>query len=297
MDNETSPPDPAVEHPDCPLCGQPSERWRQQHGFWIRDCTACGHRFAELRTNHDHPAAVYGDDYFTGGGAGYPNYLAEADLLRQQGWRYAELMERHRATGTMLDVGSAAGFILQGFLDRGWRGHGIEPNPSMVRYAQQTLGVPVNVGTLEDSPEADGAFDLVTMIQVAAHFFDVKQAFAAAVRQTKPGGYWLIETWNCKSWTARILRTRWHEYSPPSVLHWFNPDNLSRFAAVQGFEEVERGHPAKFISGAHAKSLLRFKLHDRPAGKLFVKVLDLLPDHWRIRYPAEDLFWILLKKR
>lgn len=100
-----------------------------------------------------------------------------------------------------------------------------------------------------------------------------------------------------ESLTARILRTRWHEYSPPSVLHWFNPDNLSRFAAERGFDEIERGRPAKFISGAHAKSLSRFTLQDLPAGKVMGRIVDLVPDRWRIRYPAEDLFWMLLKKQ
>ncbi len=135
------------------------------------------------------------------------------------------------------------------------------------------------------------------MIQVVAHFFDVKEAFAAAVRQTKPIGYWLIETWNRRSWTARLLQKRWHEYSPPTVLHLFNPDNLARFATDQGVTEIERGRPAKFISGAHAKSLLRFKLQHVPAGNVLVKIVDRLPGHWRIRYPAEDLFWMLLQKQ
>lgn len=281
----------------CPLCGQSSQRWRQLHGYWIRDCKGCGHRFAELRIAPDHAATVYGDDYFNGGGAGYPDYLAEAELLRQHGDRYAKLLKRYTTPGTMLDVGSAAGFIFQGFFDNGWQGQGIEPNPTMVRYAQKTLRLPVEMGTLELLQTNDEAFDLVTMIQVVAHFFDIRQAFAAASQQTKSGGFWLIETWNCKSWMARLLGTHWHEYSPPSVLHWFSPDSLAQFTAQYGFKEIERGRPSKFISSAHAKSLLRYKLGSLPAGKLLLKAIALIPDHWRIPYPAEDLFWILLQKQ
>jgi hypothetical protein len=72
---------------------------------------------------------------------------------------------------------------------------------------------------------------------------------------------------------------------------------LAQFATRYGFQEVDRGRPAKFISGAHAKSLLRYKLQTFPAGQLLLKTLSLIPDRWLIPYPAEDLFWMLLQKQ
>ncbi len=280
----------------CPLCGQSSQHWIQQYGYWIQDCNGCGHRFADLCGTPDHVAATYGDNYFNGGGAGYPNYLAEAELLRQRGQRYAKLLTPYMTPGTMLDVGAAAGFILQGFFDNGWQGQGIEPNAGMVRHAQQTLQLPVEVGTLEQMQTSE-AFDLVTMIQVVGHFFDIQQAFAAASQQTKSGGFWLIESWNRKSLMAQLLGSYWHEYSPPSVLHWFSPNSLAQFAARYGFKKIESGRPTKYISSAHAKSLLRYKLKQLPAGEVLMKAIALIPDHWLIPYPAEDLFWMLLQKQ
>lgn len=280
----------------CPLCGQASQRQFQKHGYWIRDCNRCNHRFAELQPSPSHAIATYADSYFTGGGAGYPDYLAEGSLLRQQGQRYAKLLSRYTSPGTMLDVGAAAGFILQGFADCGWQGQGIEPNPTMTLHAQQTLSLPVTVGTLEERQPTE-PFDLVTAIQVVAHFFDIQQAFSIASEQTKSGGFWLIETWNYQSWMAKLLGTHWHEYSPPTVLHWFSPNSLAQFSARYGFQEVARGRPAKYIRGAHAKSLLRYKLQGLPVEKVLGKAIALIPDRVLIPYPAEDLFWILLQKQ
>ncbi|HEY9828782.1 MAG TPA: class I SAM-dependent methyltransferase [Stenomitos sp.] len=283
----------------CPLCDHSSQRQFQQHGFWIRDCQGCNHRFTEIDASLEHVRSIYSDSYFHGGGAGYPDYLAEASLLRRHGQRYAQLLSHYLSPGTLLDVGAAAGFILQGFLDSGWQGRGIEPNPSMVQYAQQTLRLPVEVGTLEQlqpsgTPEA---VDLMVMIQVIAHFFDIRRAFAAASYHTKPGGFWLIETWNWHSWTARLLGKNWHEYSPPSVLHWFSPQSLAQFATRYGFKEVGQGRPPKLIGAAHAKSLLAYKLQLLPGGKCLSHLLSPIPDQWTIPYPAEDLFWILLQKQ
>ena len=41
----------------------------------------------------------------------------------------------------------------------------------------------------------DRTYDLVTMIQVIPHFYDLHQAIKAANNVTKPVDHWLIETW------------------------------------------------------------------------------------------------------
>jgi hypothetical protein len=63
----------------------------------VFDCPACGHRFSPDALREDHLEQVYSDDYFFGGGAGYEDYLSEADLLRAQGRRYGDLLSRHAA--------------------------------------------------------------------------------------------------------------------------------------------------------------------------------------------------------
>lgn len=280
----------------CVVCGAATRRLFQRHGYWIRGCTDCGHRAAEIRPSPAHVPEQYGDDYFFGGGAGYSDYLAEADLLRARGRQYGRLLNRHRTPGRVLDVGSAAGCILQGLVDEGWSGVGIEPNARCAEHARSQLGLDVRVGTLEqfDSPDC---FDAVTMFQVVPHLADPAAALAAAAALTRPGGLWLIETWNRDSWTARLFGRRWHEYSPPSVLHWFSADGLTRLAARYGLHEVARGRPRRWISAAHAKSLLRYKVGDGDRSRVLSASLRLVPDRLHLPYPAEDLVWMMLCKR
>jgi hypothetical protein len=280
----------------CPICSSRSRRLFSKHDYWIRGCLVCGHRFAELRPSPRHVDTVYSDDYFQGGGAGYPDYLAESQLLRRQGRRYAKLLTRYMQPGVMLDVGSAAGLILQGFSDYGWEAYGLEPNPNMARFAQIELDLSVRTGTLETFSSPD-YYDLITMIQVVPHFYDLKRAFQAASDHTALGGFWLVETWNRSSFTARLLGRNWHEYSPPSVLHWFSPNDLKALASQYGCVEVARGRPAKWINGAHAKSLLRYKLAELPFGRALSRLLNAIPDSLKIPYPAEDLVWMLFQKR
>lgn len=230
-----------------------------------------------------------------GGADGYPNYLDEAEILSTHGKQYGLLLKRFTTPGTLLDVGAAAGFILKGFQESGWRGIGLEPNLSMTEYGRSHLGLQIENGNLEKF-SSNQRFDLVSMIQVVPHFFDIRKAMQHAADATKPGGYWLIETWNKDSWFARCLGSSWHEYSPPSVLHWFSPAELNLLAGQFGFTEVARGYPKKRISGAHAKSILGYTLQNSHLGWL-QGVAKIIPDQLVIPYPSFDLFWMLFQKR
>lgn len=288
----------------CPICGAQTRLLFVKHSYPIHRCSACYHRCVALQPEKDHLRRVYGDHYFQTNGqrgsAGYPDYISEATLLHAHGWRYAALLKPFMPLGMVLDVGAAAGFILKGLLERGWHGVGLEPNAQMADYGRTHLGLTMVTGDLENSvamnPTIQGTFDLITMIQVIAHFHDLHKALTNASRLTRPGGFWLIESWDRASWPARLLGHHWHEYSPPSVLHWFSAKGLTQLAGQFGFVEVARGRPQKWLNGAHAKSLLCYKL---PVfGEPILRLpLAVIPDSLMIPYPNFDLFWILLQKQ
>lgn len=273
----------------CPLCKSESKFAFEAKGFPLRDCLKCGHRFAGISADEQHVSSIYDDSYFNGGGAGYTDYFAEGEMLRKRGQMYAKKIEKFAKAGKMLDVGAAAGFILQGFTDENWSGIGLEPNGSMAKFGSEKLGLDVRQGSLE-SFKTDEKFDLISMIQVVAHFYDPRTAFETAANLLKEDGLLLIESWNRESFSARIFGKNWHEYSPPSVLQWFSLNGLTKFLKEFGFEKLAHGRPSKKISGEHAKSLLKYRLGDNP-------LLKLIPSKINFPYPSEDLFWALYQKK
>lgn len=280
---------------NCPIDNDVTQRVFQKDGFWIRECPVCHHQYIEITTSKMHATQVYEDNYFTGGGAGYSNYTSESNIITDHGRQYGQILDTFMKPGKVLDVGAAAGFILKGLSEHGWNGIGLEPNATMAEYARTQVGVNVEVGTLEQF-KSDEKFDLVSMIQVVPHFYNLQEALSTATKFTKPSGYWLIETWNKDSLMARMMGRNWHEYSPPSVLHFFSPATLGQLVKQFGFEEVARGRPAKKISGSHAKSLVQHKLQGSTVGNLGTKLLSLIPDGLTLPYPSFDLFWALYKK-
>lgn len=284
----------------CEVCSGTSEPWLTVQGFAFQRCVRCSYIFVPLNRSMEHVQSVYGDRYFTHGGAGYPDYVAEGRLLREHAGRYAALVSRYAKPGVLLDVGAAAGFLLREFIDRGWSGTGLDPNASMAAYATARLGVQVKVGTLEDSEfNQTQNVDLVTMIQVIMHLYDVRRGLESATRRIRPGGYLLIETPNAASLTARLLGKYWQEYSPPSVLRIFTPDNLRQLLSGYGFVPVASGRPRKVVSGAHARSFLKYKAGEWTGfpRRMLTLISQIIPPGLRFRYHAEDLFWALYRKQ
>lgn len=280
---------------ECPIENNTTQRVFQKDGFWIRECPVCHFRYIELLPSEEHVAQIYADNYFFEGGAGYSNYIGEASIITAHGRQYGKILNNFMKPGKVLDIGAAAGFVLKGLSEYGWEGLGLEPNATMAQYARAQVGVDVEVGTLEQF-KSNATFDLVTMIQVVPHFYNLREALSAAAKLTKPSGYWLIETWNKDSFFARAMGKNWHEYSPPSVLHFFSPATLGQLVKQFGFEEVAQGRPAKKINGAHAKSLLQHKLQGSKLGEMGARLIDLIPDGLTFPYPSYDLFWVLYKK-
>lgn len=281
----------------CPVC----DSARTRDAFRVRDfqvleCSACGHRFADVHLHADHARTVYDDDYFTGGGAGYVDYGADAAELRRRGRTYGELMASHGAPGRLLDVGAACGYILTGLMDAGWDGVGLEPNGTMVERARSELGVTMIHGTLEELP-IESQFDAVTLIQVLPHLWDLRAGVGNAARALRPGGLCLVETWNRESFAARLFGKSWHEYSPPSVLHWFSRGGVARLFEREGVEVVAGGRPRRRVLGEHARSVLRYVGERRWWGAALRGVGRLIPADAMLPYPADDLIWVLLRKR
>jgi SAM-dependent methyltransferase len=282
----------------CPICAGQSHPDFVKHDYWIYACGSCKHRFAKISQSPQHTAMVYANDdgYFFEGGSGYLDYTSESDLLIAHGERYANMVQKYAQPGTVFDVGSAAGFILKGFTQKGWQGKGLEPNPTMAAYARRTLKMDIETGIFEHY-KSEQQFDLVTMIQVVAHFYDVRQALTVTRDLLHKDGLLLVETWDRESLPARFFGDHWHHYSPPSVVNWFSVQGLATLLRQFGFERIARGRPSKWISGSHAKSLVKYKLAGVSGGDLLYKVFAVLPDKLRIPYPSFDLFWSLYRKK
>jgi hypothetical protein len=166
----------------------------------------------------------------------------------------------------------------------------------MASYASNSLNLPARNVPLE-CLEVDAAYDAIAMIQVVMHFFDPRRAFTAAAHATRPGGYWLIESWKADSIVARVVRRRWHGYNPPSVLNYFTTRSLDSLAAECGFVRIAAGRPLKLITAAHAAALCKYFSPRSKPMRWAAHLVDRLPHSLCLPYLGDDIFWAIYQQR
>jgi SAM-dependent methyltransferase len=266
-----------------------------KNGYPVWDSKKYLRRFTLVKNEKTHLSKVYSDNYFFDGKDGYPNYFGEKDILINRGIYYSKIVEKYANPGKVLDVGCAAGFILKGFESNGWTAYGLEPNATMCRYGNNELKLSICCGNMENY-KSDHKFDLVSLIQVVGHFYDIDKAFENISQSLKKNGLVLVESWDMNSLVARVLGRYWHAYTPPSVINWFSDESLKRLFNSYGYELIDSGYPKKQINLKHALSVLKYYIPNFLFNNRLMYFLANSFGKWVINYPPIDLKWYIFRK-
>jgi 2-polyprenyl-3-methyl-5-hydroxy-6-metoxy-1,4-benzoquinol methylase len=178
-----------------------SERYRITHSerqlvHAIVRCADCGMVSLPL---HHAPPLSYED-------AADPYYLEQGPQRIANAHRLLGLLP---ATGRLLEVGCACGFLLVAARERGFHVQGVELSAWASDYARTTFGLDVKTGTLENLALPAESYDAVVMADVIEHLTDPRRTVRQIHRLLRPGGRLLLLTPDVSSLMARVFGPRW----------------------------------------------------------------------------------------
>lgn len=245
----------------CPVChGTHVEPQFERDGYAFFRCYSCDvvlYSGVEAVSHNEH---LFPPAYFTDGGAGYPDYLADEGVHRMQARTYLRRLERlgvplepgHR----VFDVGCAAGFFLDEARTLGFEAAGCDVSAPMVMHAREQLGLNVVQGEFLDGHYEPMSVELVTMIGVLEHLPCPTRVEEQVFEMLRPGGYLAIETWNRRSLLARLMGPAWHVYAPPTTLFYHSPRSLRTLFSPERWDLVAYQPAVKWISLHHGMAAL-----------------------------------------
>ena len=234
---------------ECPVCRAVDS---EEH-LTIGDCTLLHCRGCKLvfstEEPHEHQLPeLYGRGYFKESPVGYRDYIAEESAHRRQARRYlVRLQQWSQPPGKLLDVGCAAGFFLDESRRVGWDVQGCEVSGFAADHAV-ALGLPVTTGPFLSANIAEDVWDVITLFNVFEHLAQPTEVVRKLHHLLAPGGVVVIETWNVRSWTARLFGASWHQYQPSHVPYYYSPPSLRALFDEADWQFLSTRISVKWIS-------------------------------------------------
>jgi 2-polyprenyl-3-methyl-5-hydroxy-6-metoxy-1,4-benzoquinol methylase len=138
---------------------------------------------------------------------------------------------------TLLDVGAASGIFLDLARKQGYDTAGIEPSEYLVKEAEETYGLQLFKGTIEDylNLYPQNTFSVITLLDIIEHVVEPDTLMKRVDSLLADGGILVIVTPDINSFAARLLGIRWWHYRIAHI-NFFNRESLEYLLTKHHYE-------------------------------------------------------------
>jgi len=234
----------------CPLCGRASSSKLGE--FSYQDTRLAAVRCNECILVYVNPCRSAGDL------EGYFQTFTKTDRSELARWYKNKLpnldwdirhLQRLVPLGVLLDVGCGHGFLARVAQEQGYIVQGVEISKPLASLVSQELGISVFPGAVQEASFPEGAFDVVTCMDVLyycpAPLIDLREMY----RMLRPGGVIAVRVLTrigyARAW-QRITRSSTWDGNPffekDHILH-FSVGTMCRMLAAAGYE-ILRVYPS-----------------------------------------------------
>lgn len=231
---------------DCPLCGgrdhtvthEVTETLAYKHlpddmTFTVVTCDDCGLLFVNPRLTKEALNTLYEGDLYDSWGTNreyQPKVNLRHDIYhhnleeRQVAYdRFCDHLEKWGISGSVFELGTGFGYLLNTMRERGFDVHGVELSCETSRFAIEKFGFEnVKCGDFLDIDFGEQRHDLIVLWHVFEHMYHPNKTLAKCADMLKPGGVIMLTTPFHPVYTAEKI-------NPVEHLYYFQQDDVKRF--------------------------------------------------------------------
>ena len=195
----------------------------------IIQCQKCGHVFQEEKRNIEKNKKFFKTDYHSLNS----HYSDDQEAIKSQLSRSKGILKYLKGTfpknKKLLDLGCGYGYIMQNFIQAGYKCSGIDPDQSCVDFAQTNSNLDVILGSSENLPYKDASFDIVISLGTLEHVSDLKKSLKEIWRVLSKDGILFLRMRPNRIWGLP------YEYFNISTIRYFSIETQLLSLLLNGF--------------------------------------------------------------
>lgn len=250
---------------NCKICGSSKAVFNFPSDSKVLKCSDCGIVFLAPEMTMANPGDYYSERFTA------EKYTDENTqrFLRENSRELLKIIEKVRTQGSLLDIGTNIGILVDEANRSGYQAIGIEPSRNLVLKAEE-LGIPVTESTIE-SFNSSKTFDLITMFHVFEHLAEPLRALEKIKSIQVDGGLLIVEVPNIESYLAKKDGVFW-KFIAREHLFYFSDKSLSRILEMAGYKILLTKKRNFELNRLNIRKLIRYFAGKRLAkDRFFIK--------------------------
>lgn len=275
----------------CLVCGG---RFVQAKLAGLLVCEVCGFVTANVTISPKELEYLYSANYFAG--EEYKDYVAERRIIERNFQARLNTLLRYvpgAADKHLFEIGAAYGFFLSVAQGRFASVEGIDISRDAASYASEKLRLPVHAGEFLEY-RIPSRIDVACLWDTVEHLQSPHLYLEKLSDHMDRGGIVALTTGDIGSLVARLRGGKWRQIHPPTHLHYFCTDTLTRLLRRYGFAVRHCGHEGMYRSlDMIAYIILNIK-HDLPDVYRLLNRSGLLK--WDFYLNIGDIMFLVAEK-
>lgn len=277
---------------NCLVCGSKMEMSRIKG---LLECSSCKFVTCDINISDDELKSIYGTDYFHG--KEYGNYVLDKSVMQRNFKNRLRTLQKYITDSkekSLFEIGCAYGFFLEIAKKEFNKVFGIDISDEAIKYANDI----VNVDAAADNflnYEMTQMYDVFCMWDTIEHLRKPELFIEKISKYTNPNGLLAITTGDIGSINARIRGIKWRQIHPPTHIHYFSAQTLTKLLTDHGYEIVYTGHPGSYMSMNNITYILFMIKKTKPKLYEFFNKTGL--NKLEIYINMKDLVYIIGRKK
>ncbi|HEY5587482.1 MAG TPA: class I SAM-dependent methyltransferase [Candidatus Paceibacterota bacterium] len=225
-----------MENIKCIFCGDvKSHTVIEENGYTGRKCEICNLIYISPRPTQQEISEIYSKDridYYTNG------HIAKEFMKRLFAKHTLKSIKKYSRSGSLLEIGSGAGFFLDEAKKRKFNTFGNEISAKQCEYTKTRFNIPCVSDSFSPAIFNNKKYDIIYHCDVLSHFYNPIEEFKKMNEALNDNGLLVFETGNFGDVEKKYYKY-FNSFQYPDHLFFFSDKSIKKLLISTGFESFK----------------------------------------------------------